>query len=515
MRVVSKLWGALGRWGVAAGIGAGVMLVPKLALANNCWADGTCAVAFVHGTGDQTDSLDNYWTNDAVCEMVGQGAGCSLPGWVTVVNYAGGSCDASGYTCSDKVRTGRQPGDDANCHACSSGSASWQDITDQLDNYLNTSGYSTLFVVTHSNGINPIRYMLSHTSAVTPNGNTVSQAVASFREVLAVAGDFQGTPLANSVTDQGTLASFANDILDLFGSGYNNPAVKLQRTDNMSLANGNGWFNDSAGVPISTIHGTKVPWEFWEGDAYCGGYGYNVGLQAARCYGWGCSSCSDGFIGCDSATNGYTSNDLDSTLAGAVSNFNSDHLSHNGSRRACVGMDQSVLWALQNLTYTGGNGPEETPASMACNATVQTWVGSYFSWGCPSSYTTDGVTDYDCYIAYGGDNGYSALPGSSTETVSRGGKNYTYTINTGYSGTFYSSKFNSQCSDTWLGDGHCDLCLVAKYGFDGIPGSPTGADDCVDFGPGTSNSCYDLMSTSSSPRYPSTGWYYVHYQANH
>jgi len=47
------------------------------------------------------------------------------------------------------------------------------------------------------------------------------------------------------------------------------------------------------------------------------------------------------------------------------------------------------------------------------------------------------------------------------------------------------------CPDSWLGDGICDACLVAKYGFDATTGA-SGANDCVQAPPGGYNWCGDL-----------------------
>jgi hypothetical protein len=466
------------------------LFAARNASANVCATDPNCFVAFVHGTGDQQPghALTDYWTHDSICQMMGWSSGCTLPDWVRVIDYMGASCDATGRTCTDTTRTGGTcSGCDTACSVCSSGNGSWQKITDDIASYMAANSWATkVAIVTHSNGINPIRYMLTHTTYNTANyngtGHAVSTVTNALKEIVAIAGSMKGTPLADKVTTSGTLASFANGILDLFGNGYNNAAVKLQRTDNMALGNANGWFgNSTTSIPIQTIHGTSVSAAIWSSDAWCGGYAESVGLKAALCYGWGCGGSSDGFIGSDSAT--YTGTDINNQGV-----TNASHLNHNSSRRSCVGSGNAVSWAINNWNGVADPTYTVSQAVLACNSTTTSFIGgSYQKWGCSggaagagwNNDSSDTTTDYDCYAAYGEDNGNSATPGTSTETVG----SYTYNVNTGYSGTFYgdATKYGNGgagCSDSWLGDGTCDVCLLAKYGYDAIPGSAGGTDDC-------------------------------------
>jgi hypothetical protein len=105
---------------------------------------------------------------------------------------------------------------------------------------------------------------------------------------------------------------------------------------------------------------------------------------------------------------------------------------------------------------------------------------------------SDTNTDYDCFVSYGGDNGLVA-PNDWSATA--------YGNNANYSG--------SGCSDSWLGDGDCDLCLLAKYGYDAANGG-TGPDDCVNNGAGTTNVCYDIALDGSTNHLS-----YLKYTASH
>jgi hypothetical protein len=97
----------------------------------------------------------------------------------------------------------------------------------------------------------------------------------------------------------------------------------------------------------------------------------------------------------------------------------------------------------------------------------------------------DAVTDTDCLAVYGFDNYNSSTHLYSTSIP-------TDYASTGYSNKSYYSNTSVGCSDTWLGDGECDLCLLAKYGYDSAPGK-TADDDCVNAGSGTRNTCADLF----------------------
>jgi hypothetical protein len=142
-------------------------------------------------------------------------------------------------------------------------------------------------------------------------------------------------------------------------------------------------------------------------------------------------------------------------------------LNHNQSRRACHGAGDFVSAAIggvqpQSLTASESAGESPVPPSaQACNATVKTWDSSsrYFFYGCPGSTA-------DCFVSYGHD-GSLVAPDDFAETE-------------------YATL---GCDDAKRGDGVCDLCLIAKYGYDVREGSAGGADDCV---PASTNECRDV-----------------------
>ncbi len=437
-------------------------MLPRLAHA------GGQGVVFIHGTSDQgsVSAATSYWTSGAIGTMA---AGYPY----LVVYYPGGSNAAFSQ-------------------------GAWGPIVDQTEAWMKSANISSLVVVTHSNGNNPLRYLLQHPTSKSAAGNSASVMTNAIVSAITIAGDYKGTPLANQVTTSGSFLSIANAVVQFFGGGtYANPAVVAQRTDNMATYNANGTFAGSAGaatmdgVPTYTIAGTGVDANFFSGAAYCGGYFTSLGLELTRCLGWGCGGCADGFIGCDSAMYLGTNIQSDSTL------------NHNQSRQACHGAGNTTANIVQKYLVQAAAATAadtvESPASTACNAAWQGYDGNGNYWqGCPSgaSYTPSSGNYFSCLISNGASGGVSVPSGYASTPYA----------NTGY----YWGENYSGCLDSWRGDGVCDLCLVAKYGYDGLPGAASGGNDCVNNGPGTQNVCANIYFDSYYGI-----WDYETYYANH
>ncbi|TNE85231.1 MAG: hypothetical protein EP330_26240 [Deltaproteobacteria bacterium] len=434
------------------------------ALAAPGTASATECVAFVHGTGDQSVSAarDDYWTQGALDKFRSGRAH-------VVVGYQGGEYPAWNE-------------------------ASWGDVAHQIKSFSDSTGCTGITVVTHSNGSNPVRYLLMHPTSYTSSGHgsfQVSALTSKFAQVIWLAGDNNGTPLADKMFQESN--SLADSVLQFVGglAGYRSDAVYQQRTDNMATFNSNGTFNNSAsggvcgpgsstcnGVDSKYSLGTDVNAKIWDGDAYCGGflgYGYSVALYAAQAYGWGSNSaCTDGFIGCGSQSyNG-------------VKLMEDSDMNHHQSRRDCQGVTGAVAAAVQNAPYVYVPPPEptiENGVDTACLTSVQGWFGDIYYAGCPDNWIDDGWIDHDCAVTYGADDG-AVLP-----------QDYNLTSYADYS-----------CPDSWRGDGWCDACVVAKYGADVLPGDPNGADDCS---VQTTNYCSDVAYESG------VGWGTVTYTTSH
>ncbi|WP_163994824.1 hypothetical protein [Pyxidicoccus caerfyrddinensis] len=407
-------------------------------------------VVFVHGTGDQSpSSAVGYWTQSSIDTMRN-----GRP--YLVVGYPGASCP--GYS-----------------------QCSWGAIVDQIVPWVNANGITSFTVITHSNGSSPLRYMLGHTGAVSAQGRAVSLVTSKISQVIFSAPDLTGTPLADQVTTSGSFLNIANSVVEFFGGGsYNNPAVVQQRTDNMRVYNSNGTFAGTLGAttvggkPISVVRGNRVYANLFSSDAHCGGYLTTIGLKAASLLGWGSfSAATDGFIGTDSS--GYFGNII----------IDDSRLNHNQSRRSCHNsgnlIGQKVASAPipppANQTYT----PETNVAAagQACNNYYSGYATDFMTnhtvwkYGCSASQLNNGYPEPDCLIAYGYASSYK-IPSTASWNP--------------YLNSYYYPTWSQVCPDSWAGDGICDACLVAKYGFDATTGS-TGANDCAQAPPGGSNWC--------------------------
>lgn len=265
-------------------------LPPAAALANT-------GVAFVHGTGSQSNALADYWTADFV-NSVRQG----LP---NPANYVVINCDFTQYMWDSRA---------AGC------------LATQLHNFITSRNITDLVVNTHSNGGNVMRWILSN-----PTWDSRYPAIiARIRWVNALAPSSAGTPLADAVIAGNAFEAALGWLL-----GYQNDGVRMQQVSWMSYYNAN-YLHGSSGRPALpkgfwTVVGTDVSSAPWSGQAYCAGYGQSVGLEFTQ--NW-LASCSDGFLNCTSqrAAGSLWFNDVQRTSDG---NF----LNHNQSRRNCFGLD--------------------------------------------------------------------------------------------------------------------------------------------------------------------------------
>lgn len=259
------------------------------------WAN--TGVAFVHGTGNQTDAYNDYWTGDMIQSVI-QGLPSSS-------NYTVINCEFEEYMWTPPA---------AGCLAA------------QLTSFINSKNISDLVVITHSNGGNVMRWIMSNPTWDSRYPNIISKV----RRVNALAPSSAGTPLANAVMS-GTIFEAAVGWL----LGYQSDAVRMQQTSWMAYYNAN-WLYGTAGRPalpktFRSVVGTDVETAFWDGDSYCGGYGLNLGLEITQAW---LASCSDGFLECSSQA-----------AAGSVwfydtqRTYGDEPLSHNQSRRKCFGLD--------------------------------------------------------------------------------------------------------------------------------------------------------------------------------
>ncbi|WP_431313658.1 hypothetical protein [Thalassotalea insulae] len=260
-------------------------------------ASANQGLAFIHGTGHQTDAYNDYWTGDFV-NSVRQGLPDSSK--YTVIN-----CDFDQYMWAE---------DAAGC------------LANQLNSFISAKSITSLTLLTHSNGGNVVRWILSN-----PTYDSRYPAIISkTTEVIALAPSSLGTPLADAVTQGNVFESSLGWLL-----GYDSDAVKQQQVSWMAYYNDN-WLlgtNGRPGLPstFKTVIGSDVESAIWDGDSYCAGYQYQVALETTQ--NW-LDSCSDGFLECSSQAG-----------AGSVwftdkqRTSDSEPLSHQQSRRDCFNLD--------------------------------------------------------------------------------------------------------------------------------------------------------------------------------
>src|SRR5690606_223415 len=178
-------------------------LSPLAALANT-------GVAFVHGTGHQTNALADYWTS-AMVNSVRQG----LP---NQANYVVVNCDFTKYMWENAA---------AGC------------LATQLYNFITSRNITDLVVITHSNGGNVMRWILSNPTWDSRYPTIISR----IRWVNALAPSSAGTPLADAVISGNVFEAALGWLL-----GYQNDAVRMQQVSWMAYYNAN-YLLGTAGRP--------------------------------------------------------------------------------------------------------------------------------------------------------------------------------------------------------------------------------------------------------------------------
>lgn len=257
-------------------------------------------VAFVHGTGSQTNALADYWTAPFVNTVR---SGLPNSAMYTVVN-----CDFTQYMWTSGA---------AGC------------LAGQLTTFINSKGITDLVIITHSNGGNVVRWIMSNPTYDSRYPNIISK----IRWVNALAPSSAGTPLADAVIAGNVFESALGWLL-----GYKNDAVRMQQSSWMATYNANNLYGTSGRPALPkgfwSVVGSDVDSSPFDSDSWCGGYAETLGLETTQ--NW-LASCSDGFLNCTSQQAAGTLWFKDITrTAGA------EPLSHNQSRRPCFGL-QNIL----------------------------------------------------------------------------------------------------------------------------------------------------------------------------
>jgi hypothetical protein len=198
-------------------------------------------------------------------------------------------------------------------------------LAGQLSGFISSKGITDLVVITHSNGGNVMRWIMSNPTYDSRYPGIISK----IRWVNAIAPSSAGTPLADAVTSGNVFESVLGWLL-----GYQNDAVRMQQVSWMAHYNANNLYGTSGrpGLPKGfwSVVGTDVVSGFWASQAYCAGYSQSVGLEITQ--NW-LASCSDGFLNCSSQEAAGTRWFRDTSATGGK------NLNHNQSRRDCFGLD--------------------------------------------------------------------------------------------------------------------------------------------------------------------------------
>ena len=277
--------------GRAAGLALGVMLA-----CSSAQAADVVGVAFVHGTGKQTDARTDYW-QPGIIDTVRQG----LP---NSANYTVVNCDFEQYMWKPEA---------AGC------------LAGQLTTFITSKGITKLVVITHSNGGNVVRWILSNPTY----DSRYPKLIQTISKVTALAPSSAGTPLADAVLNGNAFEASVGWLL-----GYQNDAVRMQQVGWMATYNAQNLYGTSGRPalprPFRAVVGSDVESAVWDSNSYCGGYAQNVGLELTQ--NW-LNSCSDGFLECSSQKAAGTVLFTDKARTNGA-----EPLSHNQSRRECFGL---------------------------------------------------------------------------------------------------------------------------------------------------------------------------------
>lgn len=260
-------------------------------------ANANTGVAFVHGTGSQTNAYNDYWQPTMVNNV--------RNGLANPANYVVINCDFNQYMWDSRA---------AGC------------LAGQLTTFINAKGITRLIVITHSNGGNVVRWIMSNPTYDSRYPNIINKII----RVNALAPSSAGTPLADATINGNVFETSLGWLL-----GYKSDAVRMQQVSWMASYNANNLYGTSGRPALPklfrSVVGTDVDSAIWDSDSYCAGYVENVGLETTQ--NW-LNSCSDGFLNCSSQSAAGSVWFQDKTrMAG------SEPLSHNQSRRACFGLD--------------------------------------------------------------------------------------------------------------------------------------------------------------------------------
>ena len=198
-----------------------------------------------------------------------------------------------------------------------------------ITNFINQNNITNLKLVTHSNGGNVVRWIMSNPTYDSRYPGIINKV----SRVIALAPSSGGTPLADAVMNGNAFESTLGWLL-----GFKSDAVRQQQVAWMAFYNANYLFGTSGRPSLPSIFesvvGSDVDSAIWDGDSYCGGYQNQVALEVTQ--NW-LDSCSDGFLNCSSQSAAGTVWFTDKQKTRGR-----EPLSHQQSRRPCFNLDKLI-----------------------------------------------------------------------------------------------------------------------------------------------------------------------------
>lgn len=258
-------------------------------------------IVFIHGTSDHRDNaLGGYWKPKLVNTIVN-----ALP---NKDNYLIVHCDFRSYMWQQQAAS------------CTAG---------QISTFIKAKNIDDLLVITHSDGANVMRWIMSNPSY----DSRYPEIINKVRWVDAIAPSSLGTYLADLANDGTVFEEAVGWLL-----GYHSDAVKQQRVGDMAIYNATllKGTDGTASLPkpFYSIIGTDVSASPINSNNYCGGYRLNLGLKVTKLY---LDKCADGFLNCSSQAGAgqVWFYDKDKTA-------NKEELNHNQSRNDCFGLSEII-----------------------------------------------------------------------------------------------------------------------------------------------------------------------------
>ncbi len=264
-------------------------------------------IALIHGTCDhREDAYGTYWKTDFIQSVT---QALSHPENIHVV-----ACDFNQYMWHE---------DAGNC------------VADQLVQFINEKHITSLTVITHSDGANVMRWILSNPTY----DSRYLKLDHTIKQVIALAPSSAGTILADEALSGGAFRTSLSWLL-----GYLSDAVKQQRVGDMIIYNDELLLGSpgrpTLSTPFKVLVGTDVAISPFSSSSYCNGYVLNNALKITQLF---LESCSDGFLNCSSQ---LTAGEL--WFFDKEKTQNQLSLSHNQSRDSCFGLDKLLIDEIVN-----------------------------------------------------------------------------------------------------------------------------------------------------------------------